>query len=66
MPEPIADELPEDPEENIVPDEDETSPRHTVEIRETDTDALLEQFGAGYDEGETLESLRKPKPKHRR
>ena len=62
MPEPIADELPEDPEENIVPDKDETPPRHTVEIREPDTDALLEQFGAGYDEGETLESLHKPKP----
>jgi hypothetical protein len=62
IPEPVADELPEDPEENIVPDEDETPSHHTVEIREPDTDALLEQFGAEYDEGETLESLHKPKP----
>jgi hypothetical protein len=62
MPAPVPDELPEDPEEKIVPSEDETSHHHTVEIQEPDTDALLEQFGAEYDEGETLESLHKPKP----
>ena len=62
IPEPVANELPEDHEEKIVPDEDESPHHHTVEIQEPDTDALLEQFGAEYDEKETLESFHKPKP----
>jgi len=39
-------------------------PRHAYpkEIREPDTDALLEQFGSEYDENETLESSRTQKP----
>ena len=62
MPEPDGDALPREHEKNPVPAEN-TTPRHySREIREPDTDALLEQFGAGYDENATLESSRKPAP----
>jgi hypothetical protein len=63
IPEPDTDESPEDnDEENIVPDEDGTPHHYKEEIQEPDTDELLEQFGKGYEEDETLESYHTPKP----
>jgi hypothetical protein len=57
---PDTDEVPEDNEEAIVPDEDETPHHDTGDTREPDTELLLEQFGAEYDDEETLESSHKP------
>jgi hypothetical protein len=60
IPEPGTDQLPEDHKENILPEE-ETPHLYKKEIREPDTDALLEEFGAEYDEHETLASHHKPR-----
>ena len=62
MPEPVHDQSPEAHEERFLPDKIETPHLYKKEIQEPDTDALLEEFGAEYDERETLASSHhKPK-----
>jgi len=62
LPEPDVPEVPEDPsEEKTIPAE-APSPRHySREIREPDTEELLEKYGKEYDPDETLASSRTPK-----
>ena len=54
-------ELPEPPVKNSKPGKALPLRRVSEEIQEPDTDALLEEFGADYDDKETLESSRKQK-----
>lgn len=62
IPEPDTEELPvDDDEEKIIPQDDETPHHHKEELQEPDTDELLDTFGEGYEEDETLESFHKPK-----
>jgi len=71
---PVEEEIPEQDEEetpepeelpagddDLIPEEAETPRHHRQEIREPDTEELLEKYGKEYDVNETLDSSRKPK-----
>ena len=62
LPEPHAAGLPGGiAREALKPAKAKTPHQYTREIREPDTDELLERYGKDYDPDETLESARKPK-----
>jgi hypothetical protein len=56
---PEPEELPAD-DDDLIPDEAETPRHYRQEIREPDTEELLEKYGKEYDVTETLDSSRKP------
>lgn len=62
IPEPGADEMPVDHDEEIIVPAGHVPHQDNKEIPEPDTDELLEQYGKEYAEDETLESYHTPKP----
>jgi hypothetical protein len=64
-PGPGTDEVPEE-EQTLVPEKTVKPHPHTGEIREPDTEELLELYGREYDPDETIESSRTPKSRSSR
>ncbi len=62
IPEPDADEVPVDHDEETIVRAEYVPHHNNKEIPEPDTDELLEQYGKEYAEDETLESYHTPKP----